>query len=59
MGVLEFLVSFYPINNAWVVFSSDLKMDPLNLYPTYRLNGLRGWLFDFNTTKHWGDFLGR
>ena len=36
MGVLEFLVTFYPINTALVVFSSDLKMDPLNLYPTYR-----------------------
>ena len=35
MGVLEFLVPFYPINTARVVFSSDLKMDPLNLYPTY------------------------
>ena len=34
MGVLEFLVPFYPINTAWMVFSSDLKMDPLNLYPT-------------------------
>ena len=34
MGVLEFLVPFYPINTAWVVFSSDLKMDPLNLYTT-------------------------
>ena len=34
MGVLEFLFPFYPINTAWVVFSSDLKMDPLNLYPT-------------------------
>ena len=33
MGVLEFLVPFYPINTARVVFSSDLKMDPLNLYP--------------------------
>ena len=28
------LVHFYLINTAWVVFSSDLKMDPLNLYPT-------------------------
>ena len=36
MGVLEFLVPFYPINTARVVFCSDLKMDPLNLYPTYR-----------------------
>ena len=34
MGILEFLVPFYPINTAWVVFSSDLKMDPLNLYTT-------------------------
>ena len=34
MGVLEFLVPFYPINTAWVVFSSYLKMDPLNLYPS-------------------------
>ena len=34
MGVLEFLVPFYPINTARVVFSSDSKMDPLNLYPT-------------------------
>ena len=34
MGVLEFLVPLYQINTAWVVFSSDLKMDPLNLYPT-------------------------
>ena len=34
MGVLEFLVPFYPINTAWVFFSSDLMMDPLNLYPT-------------------------
>ena len=34
MGVLEFLVPFYPINTARVVFSSDLKMDPLNLYPS-------------------------
>ena len=33
MGVLEFLVPFYPINTAWVVFSSYLKMDPLNIYP--------------------------
>ena len=33
MDVLEFLVPFYPINTAWVFFSSDLKMDPLNLYP--------------------------
>ena len=33
MGVLEFLVPFYLINTALVVFSSDLKMDPLNLYP--------------------------
>ena len=32
MGVLEFLVPFYPINTAWVVFSSDLKMDLLNVY---------------------------
>ena len=32
MGVLEFLVPFYPINSAWVFYSSDLKMDPLNLY---------------------------
>ena len=30
----EVLVPFYPINTAWVVFPSDLKMDPLNLYPT-------------------------
>ena len=37
MGVLEFLVPFYPINTARVVFSSDLKMDPLNLYPTRKL----------------------
>ena len=36
MGVLEFLVPFYPINTALVIFSSDLKMDPLNLYPTLR-----------------------
>ena len=35
MGVLEFLVPFYQINTARVVFSSDLKMDPLNLYPIY------------------------
>ena len=34
MGVFEFLVPFYPINTAWVFSSSDLKMDPLNLYPT-------------------------
>ena len=34
MGVLEFLVPFYPINTALVFFSSDLKMNPLNLYPT-------------------------
>ena len=33
MGILEFLVHLYPINTAWVVFSSDLKMDPVNLYP--------------------------
>ena len=33
MGYLEFLVHFYPINTARVVFSSDLNMDPLNLYP--------------------------
>ena len=39
MGVLEFLVPFYPINTAWVVFSSDLKMDPLNLYPIHRIGG--------------------
>ena len=32
MGVLEFLVPFYPINTARMVFSSDSKMDPLNLY---------------------------
>ena len=36
MGVLEFLVPFYPINTARVVFSSDSKMDPLNLYPITR-----------------------
>ena len=36
MGVLELLAPFYPINTAWMVFSSDLKMDPLNLYPTVR-----------------------
>ena len=33
MGVLEFLVPFYPISTAKVVFSSDLEIDPLNLYP--------------------------
>ena len=34
MGVLEFLVPFYPINTARVFFSSsDLKMNLLNLYP--------------------------
>ena len=48
MGVLEFLVPFYPINTAWVVFSSDLKMDPLNSYPTAtvghcRLSLLASW----------------
>ena len=42
MGVLEFLVPFYPINTARVVSSSDLKMDPLNLYPNYNQHfGLR------------------
>ena len=34
MSVLEFIVLFYSINTAWVVFSSDLTMDPLNLYLT-------------------------
>ena len=38
MGVLEFLVPFYPINTARVVFSLDLKIDPLNLYPTSKGN---------------------
>ena len=32
MGIFGFLVPFYKIN-ARVVFSSDSKMDPLNLYP--------------------------
>ena len=41
MGILELLVPFYPISTAWVVFSSDLKMDPLNLYPTFRLHSVR------------------
>ena len=41
MGVLEFLVPFYPINNARVVFSSDSKMDPLKLYPTQNEKSLR------------------
>ena len=35
MGVLEFLVPFYPINTTWMVFSLDLKMDPVNLYPKW------------------------
>ena len=33
MGVSKFLVPFYPINIAWVVFSSDLNMDPQNVFP--------------------------
>ena len=37
MGILELLVPFYPINTFRVVFSSDLKMDPLNLYPSFIL----------------------
>ena len=36
MGVLEFLVPFYPMNTARVVFSLDLKLDPLNWYPNKR-----------------------
>ena len=34
-----FVVPFYPINTARVVFSSDLKIDPLNLYPN-KINNL-------------------
>ena len=30
---LEFLVPFYPIKTARVVFLQIKKMDPLNLYP--------------------------
>ena len=33
MGVSDILVPFYPIKTAMVIFSSDLKTDPLNLYP--------------------------
>ena len=43
MGVLEFLVTFYPINTAWVVFSSDLKMDPLNILTYLLSNLLKEW----------------
>ena len=35
MGVLEFLVPFNPRNTARLFFSSDLKIDPLNLYPKF------------------------
>ena len=36
MSILELLVPFHPINPTRVVFSSDLEMDPLNLYPIYK-----------------------
>ena len=40
MSVLKFLVPFHPINTARVVFSSDLKSDPLNLYPTIAMEDI-------------------
>ena len=34
-GCFRVFCPFFPrINTAWLVLSSDLKMDPLNLYPT-------------------------
>ena len=46
MGYLEFLIHIYPINTARVDFSSDLNMDPLNVYPNIILNlRLSVWLF--------------
>ena len=36
MHVLEVLVPLYPINTARVVFSSDSKINTLNLYPRLR-----------------------
>ena len=42
MGDLEFFGPFYPINTARVVFSSDSKMDLLNLYPQFLGRGRGG-----------------
>ena len=52
MGVLEFLVPFYPINTALVVFSSDLKMDPLNLYHTIVFFSFIYLIHNWGTAAH-------
>ena len=34
-GCFRVLLPFYPINTARLFFSSNLKIDPLNLYPKF------------------------